>query len=212
MSGVMKPYIVRQGEYLAKLAFVHGFDAETVWGDAKNEDLKKLRPDPNILAPGDILYIPDKGEEPLAIEKGVENSYAAEVPKVEVTIVFRDLEGPLANEPFELRGAVASGEPTTDADGKVTLTVAVTVSEVEILFPQRHESYLVRVGNMDPVAGASGVHKRLANLGYLHRQPGISVGEMLPAALWSFQAEHEIEPTGTLDDATRAALTEKHGR
>lgn len=50
----MTPYIVQQGDYLAKLAFVHGFEPDEVWNDPKNADLKKLRPDPNVLAPGDV--------------------------------------------------------------------------------------------------------------------------------------------------------------
>jgi hypothetical protein len=35
MSGDMQPYVVRQGDYLVKLAWVHGFDAEEVWADEK---------------------------------------------------------------------------------------------------------------------------------------------------------------------------------
>ena len=55
----MEPYVIRQGDYLLQVAHTFGFDADTVWNDDKNSDLARLRPDHNILRPGDILYIPD---------------------------------------------------------------------------------------------------------------------------------------------------------
>ena len=55
----MQPYVIRQGDFLAKLAHRFGFDADTVWNDAANTKLGDARTDPNILAPTDILYIPD---------------------------------------------------------------------------------------------------------------------------------------------------------
>jgi hypothetical protein len=212
MSGEMMPYVVRPGDYLVKLGWVHGFDVDEVWNAAENRALRESREDHHVLAPGDILYIPAKKREGLPITKGVTNKYVAKVPRVPVVLTFDDAAGPIANEPFEVRGAVVVGEPRTDGGGKLTLAVAVSVREVEIVFPGRHESYLVRIGDLDPVTEVGGARQRLANLGYLHAQPGLSPDEVFPAALWSFQVEHGIEPTGALDDATRAALMEKHGR
>ena len=53
----MQPYVIRQGDYLALLAYKFDFDADTVWGDPANSDLRKLRPNPNLLWPTDVLYI-----------------------------------------------------------------------------------------------------------------------------------------------------------
>ncbi len=58
MSQEMRPYVVRQGDYLVKLAFVHGFDAEEVWNDPKNEEIRGRRADHNILAPGISFICP----------------------------------------------------------------------------------------------------------------------------------------------------------
>ncbi len=54
----MQPYVIRQGDFLLKLAHKFGFDADSVWSDPSNSALRTLRSDPNILSPGDILYIP----------------------------------------------------------------------------------------------------------------------------------------------------------
>ncbi len=56
----MEPYVVRQGDHLAKLAYQFNFDANIVWNDPKNANLRQVRPNSNILSPGDVLYIPDQ--------------------------------------------------------------------------------------------------------------------------------------------------------
>ncbi len=58
----MKPYIVRQGDFLMKIAHAQGFDADVVWSDPKNEGLERTR-DPNLLHPGDLLWVPESAPE-----------------------------------------------------------------------------------------------------------------------------------------------------
>lgn len=219
MAGPMTPYIVRQGDYLAKLAFVKGFDADTVWNDPKNEDLRNLRQDPNILAPGDILYVPESKKDDLALQHGTDNDYAATVPKIQIQVTFKDDEGPFAGESYLINDL---GEPvsgTTDGDGGLTVDVPVTTRELHILFPERNVVYPVLVGDMDPVREASGVRKRLRHLGYYcdpSRTEGPESDEGALAALdrlamRAFQRDHGITPTDEIDDATRAALVQAHG-
>jgi hypothetical protein len=50
----VQPYVIRQGDYLALLAYKFGFDADAVWNDPKNADLRKIRSDPNMLWPTDV--------------------------------------------------------------------------------------------------------------------------------------------------------------
>ena len=65
-------YVIRQGDYLAKLAHRFGFDAGTVWGDPRNSELRSLRGDPNVLHPGDVLWIPEDEDPPLPLSRGGE--------------------------------------------------------------------------------------------------------------------------------------------
>ena len=72
---------------------------------------------------------------------------------------------------------------------------------------------------MDPIDEPSGVRKRLRHLGYhcdpLRPEGPDSPEEALAAldrsAIQAFQQDHQIAPTGEIDDATRAALVEAHG-
>ena len=111
MSEDMRPYVVRQGDYFVKLAFVHGFDADEVWSDAKNDEIRGRRADHHILAPGDIVYLPVKKKEGLPIVKGTTNRYTATVPRVVVKLLLQNADGtPRGNKRFWLDGAGSTME------------------------------------------------------------------------------------------------------
>jgi N-acetylmuramoyl-L-alanine amidase len=52
-------YEVQQGDCIGNIAFSHGFHWTTIWNHPQNAALKSQRGDPNLLLPGDKVYIPD---------------------------------------------------------------------------------------------------------------------------------------------------------
>jgi len=214
VSGAMTPYVVRQGDYLAKLAFVRGFDADEVWNDPKNQALRDLRKNPNILHPGDVLYLPAATQQWLPLQKGTTNQYTAKVPRVTVRLGFKNEEGPMANEPYVVEGLVPRQEGSTDGGGMLTLRVPLHVREVSVVLTKHDVEYPVRIGDMDPIDEASGLRKRLQHLGYRVDDSERSEDEAMEAdgrAIATFQRAQGMVPTGDLDDATKAALVDAHG-
>jgi hypothetical protein len=216
----MNPYIVRQGDFLAKLAFIHGFDADEVWNDPKNADIKKLRLDPNILAPGDILYLPEKEEaKGLPISQGTENNYTAVVPKNTVRLAFHDDNGPLANAPYVIDGLGDPQQGSTNGDGVAEIDVPLDVRQIRITLTNQNIVFPVGIGDMDPIDEPSGVRKRLEHLDYydpLARMAPAQISEDQATgfdqrAIAAFQTAKGLEPTGVLDDATKQALVAEHG-
>jgi Putative peptidoglycan binding domain len=217
-KGDLQPHVVVQGEYLAKMAFVYGFDADQVWNDPKNADLKQKRPDPNVLAPGDVLQIPAAKKDGQPISKGTTNSYTVNVPKVKVELVFQDGDNPLAGEECAVKGL---GDPdpaapalSTDGGGTLSLDVPVTTREFIVTFPKREGLRMhFYLGDVDPASETTGVTQRLVNLGYL---PGYfdddpdQMDDLVKKAVAAFQAENGMEPTGEIDDATQKALRDAH--
>src|ERR1700722_13430648 len=92
-GGRVQPYVIRQGDYLAKLAYTFGFDADAVWKDPANADLRKIRSDPNMLWPTDIRYIPDPVVPAgTTLTPGSVNSFVSTSPTVSINLKFTDPE------------------------------------------------------------------------------------------------------------------------
>lgn len=208
----MKPYVVKQGDYLEKIAHALGIDADEVWNDPKNAEIKEKR-DPNLLHPGDILYVPDCKRQWLPLKAGADNLYISKVPRTTIRLAFKDLDEPRANEPYVIRGMGEPEEGTTDGDGVIEVKVPVHIREIQITFPKARITYPVHIGDMDPVGETSGVRKRLQHLGYLW---ALEAGEaddpeaMDRLAILAFQQDQGLEATGIMDEATRAALANAH--
>jgi hypothetical protein len=217
----MRPYVIQEGDYLTKLAFRLRFSEEEIWSHPRNARLKELRKNGNLLAPGDILFVPDPEaparRRPLSV--GDANRYEVSIPTVAVTMVLADDRGkPFASEPYVVEGLGRRVAGETDSDGKVTVEVPVRVREVQVLLHERDLAFPVMVGDLDPVEVPTGVIGRLEHLGYFGWSCGLGPtpyhvpeGDRLREAISAFQSDHRIEPTGVMDDETRSALVAAHG-
>ncbi len=210
----MRTYVVRQGDYLSRIAHALGVDARVIWDHPRNAALRAARPNPEILHPGDVLHVPaPEGGRP--VRPGTSNRYRGAPPTVPLRLRLRDDAGAaLAGAPFVVRGADAEIRGTTDGDGVARFEVPVTARRVSLELCDLGRTYVVSVGEMDPVSEPSGVWKRLRHLGYLgsrHIGPGGAHGGPLSRALHRFQVDAGLEGTGRIDQATRDALVAAHG-
>jgi hypothetical protein len=165
----MQPYVIRQGDYLAKLAHKFGFDADAVWAHAKNAALREARTDPNILAPTDILYIPEPGPTKWwALKTGTTNTFVSDCPTKTITIQFLDhhlaSRSCIIAELDHLTGLATDGNGRLKFEVPVRLMVAtVTLSDLE-----EGVTCVCRIGHIDPLNSLSGIWQRLQNLGHVH--------------------------------------------
>jgi Putative peptidoglycan binding domain len=219
MNGDIIPYVVRQGDYLKRIADALSFDAAAVWNHPKNAELKSRR-DPNLLHPGDLLWVPKQASNWRPISGGMMNKYVAKIPKTTISLGFKNENGPLTNEPYVVEGLGAQREGTTDEQGTLVVEVPVHLREFRVSFPRQNAIHPVRVGDMDPIDELSGLRKRLQHLGYYKRSPGESTSLMMSEgdieacdqqAIVKFQRAHGLEATGLSDDAVKATLVKEHG-
>src|SRR5689334_5834792 len=100
----MRPHFVRQGEYLARIAHRVGVDAGAIWEHPRNETLRSQRTDREVLAPGDVLYVPEPTPTEQPISSGGQHRYRGRVPQVTVDVILQLGAEGLANEPYEILG------------------------------------------------------------------------------------------------------------
>ncbi len=207
--GEMRPYIVRQGDYLAKIAFEQGFDADEVWKHEKNKGLKEQGRSPEILHPGDLLMIPEKDAAPTSANIQARNRYQADVAMTSIKVSLRGDEGkPVAGAPYVVEGF---GDPTpanTDGQGTISVEVPVTCKTVFVVLPEMGRRLRFDVGHLDPSAEESGARARLSQLGLLHPLRGTDARR---DAIEHFQQRERLAVTGDLDDDTRSKLEQSHG-
>jgi hypothetical protein len=118
LVAALQLYVVRQGDYLAKIADSLGFDPDEAWNHPRNSELKELRKDPHVLLPGDILWFNKITRPSSRLAGGTENAYVAEVPRVPLHIQIRNHVGePFAGEAYEAEAGadVAPGNLTPEA-------------------------------------------------------------------------------------------------
>ena len=162
-QGDFQPYVVKQGDHVDKLAFAYGFDADAVWNDGKNAELKSKRKSPSELFPGDVLQFPRAKKDGQPIPKGTSNAYTVTVPKKKLTLTLKDER--VQNAKYEVRGLGAPLEGST-SNGAFEIDVPVFVREIVIAFDDVPLLYNVRIGDLDPISEASGVRQRLEHLGF----------------------------------------------
>jgi hypothetical protein len=162
----VRPYVIRQGDHLAKLAYKFGFDADTVWNDPANADLRKVRSDPNMLWPTDVVYIPDPVA-PLmtALTPGSTNNFVSTSPTVDVSLKFTDPER--QSQPYTITELPQLTNLTTGPDGTTTFQVPVSESSVTLVFTSDGAAFVCNIGQLDPINTLSGIVQRLQNLGLL---------------------------------------------
>jgi hypothetical protein len=231
----MRPHVVRQGEYVTQLAARLGFDADEVWHHSANAELRERRPQRDVLAPGDVLRVPDQpGNRRPSFASGGTRRYRARVPVVTVRLVLDDGRGPIGDEPYEVHG-LPGREPvrgTTGSDGVVRVDVPVHVSRVDLVLVRLAQTFPLLVGHLDPPDESTGLRSRLRGLGHLLPSPsevlphplllehgtGEGEPERIRRALEAFRRGEGHEPseahgTSDADDArvTRDALVARHG-
>lgn len=199
-------HVVRRGECMSSIAEAYGFFWPTLWDAADNAALREHRGDPNVLLPGDRVFVPDRRAKEQACETGMRHRFRRRGVPERLRMRFTDAEhGPRANAAYAFREGEDTREGTTDADGYLQEWISTRTRIVTIAFVDGPELRL-QVGDLDPAHTRRGAAARLLSLGYA--RPGAS----LSAVLELFQVTSQLEPTGLLDAATVDKLVAAFGR
>ncbi|HEV2392508.1 MAG TPA: LysM peptidoglycan-binding domain-containing protein [Verrucomicrobiae bacterium] len=209
-------HTVVQGEYLSKIARAYGFaDYKTIWDAPENQDLKDKRKNPNVLFPGDKVFIPDKEkrEESAATEK----QHLFETGAQELVLRVKLLN--LSEKPIEriLEATTAVG-PSDVSPQKDLYEIEITEEDETVELKAKDSPALdlaLVVGGLDPVKEVPGQQDRFNNLGYFAGFSKTPNPDQFRWAVEEFQCDHKadgLKVTGICDEEkTQKVLVKKHG-
>lgn len=218
MSGDDKTYSVQQGDTIAKIAKAQGFKHwRTIYEDTKNAKLKEERPDPNVLYPGDKVFIPEKSTKRESGSDKTRHRFRLKAEKSWLRIILRDADNkPLKDTSYGLEVGDLLFEGYTN--GKGLLEHEIPCDADAGLLRVTGWEFPLRIGHLDPVDEISGWQARLHNLGY---RPGPvdgaeqnedgSVREDLQSAVEEFQFDHGLVVDGRVGPKTQEKLKKEHG-
>jgi len=206
-------------ELIAKQA---GFsEYKVIYDDAHNASFRAARPNPDILYPGDKVYIPDLDPGHDAAETDKKHKYVIKTPKVTLDVYLRRNGVPLKNRDYTLKFKDLDGKDqkltgNTGADGHLLQKekILVGVAEVKLTLANL-PSYTrtLKLGFLHPITVASGVQMRLNNLGFACGPANGAQSPGYTAALQAFQQKHLPQNvTGKADNDTLDALRNEYDK
>lgn len=199
--------VVREGDCISSIAAAAGHVPATIWDHPENEKLRNARTDPNVLMPGDTVFVPPIRPKVVKVATGQRHRFRRVAVPEKFRLRLLDRDGaPRAGVPyrFTVDGTTVAAE--TDADGYLEEWIPPRAAHATIEIDG--EEIELALGALDPVDCLAGVRARLVNLGYLDSG---DTDAAVDAAVLAFQLREGLELTGTADDATRARLLERHG-
>src|SRR5882672_4594727 len=89
----MPNHPVQQGECIASIAAKYGFaDWHLLW-DAQPEEFRKKRPNPNALAPGDEVVIPERTPKRFTVATNAAHVFKVTLPPTRLRVRLHDDAG-----------------------------------------------------------------------------------------------------------------------
>ena len=225
-------HTVAQGEYMSFIAAEYGFsDWQTIWNLPQNAALKSQRQNPNVLYPGDQVYIPDHDTKQVPKPTDKTHKFKLNTTTLNLQLTLQDMyEKPIANAKCVLSLGGNTINVTTDGNGTIKQTIPPSTQNGVLVIQDSQTAFNdvqipILVGTLDPIDQVSGQIARLNNLGYFAGDPnkppvGNSDGgdaapmfatDTFTSAVEEFQCDNGLTMDGICGPATQAKLKQVHG-
>jgi N-acetylmuramoyl-L-alanine amidase len=208
-------HLVAAGDCIASIAARVGRSIQEIWDLDANRELRELRADPYVLAPGDRVKLPKAPPRGFVVTPGQRHVFRRRGTHVDFELTASLNKKPRANLGFTLvvdGDALHPIEGQTDSEGTLRTRIPARAREGRLTFSDGRCPMKLRFGMLDPIDTTSGVQARLHALAYYYRPIDGAAGPYTARALRNFQRDRGLPLTGVADDATKAALREAYGR
>lgn len=215
-----KIHVVQQGECLSSIAALYRYaDYRAIYEHASNDALRKKRPNPDVLFPGDEVALPDPAVKKKEVRTNARHAFTLKRPKsfLRLNVLAHTAgEGVQARYELGIDGVEKPLEGTIGADGKLDVEVPISATRAELRLLELDTDEIIdviclRLGELDPETTLSGVQSRLRKLGFNCGEEDGDMGPLTSRALAVFQQVYEIDEAGEVGPKTQAKLVELGG-
>jgi hypothetical protein len=211
-------HTVQQGEHVSSVAKKYGFtNYRVIWNHPNNAELKKKRQNPNVLFPGDRLFLPDRELRDESCSTDRRHRFKMRGPILKLQLILEDLlEKPIGNARCLLVLENEFRRVTTAADGRIEQVIPSDSHDAVLIIqdtqtPFNYTNIPIKIGNLDPVEEISGQQARLGNLGYFPGDGGGKDDQTFRSAVEEFQCDHSLRVDGICGPKTQVKLKQVHG-
>jgi N-acetylmuramoyl-L-alanine amidase len=209
----MSNYTVQQGDFISKIAAAHGFsDFKTIWDHPQNQKLKAERKTPNVLYPGDVLFIPERETRTETRSTDAKHEFVLSGKPLKLRIVVKDMtDKAVAGKSCELK---VTGSPdvtplSTDGAGMVEREIKPDASAGKLKVEEIDLALLI--GHLDPIDTITGQKARLNNLGYDAGPLDLEETLQFRSAVEEFQCDQKLPVDGKCGSNTQTRLKVVYG-
>jgi hypothetical protein len=203
---------IKQGECIFSIAAERDVPWESIWNHPGNGELKQKRKLPNVLFPGDILFVPGLEIKEEGGDSEQKHTFRKKRPKTVLRLRLIYDGEPLKDTKYRLviDGRIFRGK--TDTKGKLEQVIEATAREGILSVHGDSSKHKLLFGFLDPVETTSGLQARLNNLGYHAGKVDGDWGGLTRAGMHAFQSQKdELAESSKPNDKTRNLLTKEYG-
>lgn len=213
-----KIHVVKQGEYLAKIAKIYGFSNwRAIYDHPDNAEFRKKRSNPNIIYPGDKVVIPDKISKEISEQTEQRHKFQLKVEGLWLRLVIKDLDDqPLSKIAYKLKIGDLTFEEMTNSDGLIEHKIPEGVGSGVLYINEW--ALPLKIGHLDPIEKVTGWQARLDNLGYYGGPIDGKINDddgkprlFLKSAIEEFQQDNKLNVDGIMGGETMKNLKKVHG-
>ena len=204
-------HIIKQGEYLSKLAAECGLgNYSSIWCCSENTNLKAKRDNPNVLYPGDEIIIPEINTKQESVSTDQRHGFRVLGQVIKLRLQIKDTEiRPIANTECQLSIGFKTYQLKTDDEGKIETSISSKATRGELTIQDM--VFPLLIGYLDPVDELSGWIARLNNLGYDAGNPDSHDEMQVRSAVEEFQCDYGLKVDGICGPNTKKKLEEVFG-
>ena len=211
-------HTIALGECIGSLTKTGRFaDYQRIQDDGANAALKTARPNPNVLAEGDVVSIPDPDAKEVDKPADARHIFKITIQKALLRIVVQDeTDAAISGKKYKLTVAAKAFEGKTLADGKIehpidgieqTGTLELWLKEDAGIEPLK---FPLEIGSLEHESVDRACQARLLNLGFDCGGISGAIDDPTKDALRGFQTKNGLAAHGALNDATRNKLRVAH--